>query len=349
MHSVSLKFLVGILSFSDYYPFGMQMPGRNGSTGDYRYGFQGQETDDEVTGSESHVSYKYRMHDARLGRFLSLDPLAPDYPHNSPYAFSENRVIDGVELEGLEYTSTAGNGQMFGHSIVHRKQTAARASMTSGAVSGASPRLPVPAPVYDPSYGTQRKSDWAGASYNPYGSGTVPNNTNPAPRTQTAAQQAGAHRDAVFAAKARAEANGETYWGEGWGAQYAIGDAYDAIAIKSGNAELSNAQKDAADSETVSALLFLLSFSGGGVAAVDYGSLSFKELSASARASSTEMNAFFKSGGEAIPGRAALENYQELATRVVNGTAPAAKVTATSVKVQGARLDMVNKALKELE
>jgi RHS repeat-associated protein len=91
-----------VLSYSDYYPFGMQMPGRNASTGDYRYGFQGQETDDEVTGSESHVSYKYRMHDARLGRFLSLDPLAPQYAHNSPYAFSENRVIDAVELEGLE-------------------------------------------------------------------------------------------------------------------------------------------------------------------------------------------------------------------------------------------------------
>jgi hypothetical protein len=42
------------------------------------------------------------MHDARLGRFLSIDPLAPKYPHNSPYAFSENRVINSVELEGLE-------------------------------------------------------------------------------------------------------------------------------------------------------------------------------------------------------------------------------------------------------
>jgi RHS repeat-associated protein len=80
----------------------MQMPGRHGNTSDYRYGFQGQETDDEITWSESHVSYKYRMHDARLGRFLSLDPLAPDYPHNSPYAFSENKVIAYVELEGLE-------------------------------------------------------------------------------------------------------------------------------------------------------------------------------------------------------------------------------------------------------
>jgi hypothetical protein len=52
------------------------------------------------------VSYKYRIEDPRLGRFFSVDPLAPKYPHNSPYAFSENRVIDGVELEGLEFTQT---------------------------------------------------------------------------------------------------------------------------------------------------------------------------------------------------------------------------------------------------
>ena len=43
------------------------------------------------------------MHDPRVGRFLSLDPLSKKYPHNSPYAFSENRVIDGVELEGGEF------------------------------------------------------------------------------------------------------------------------------------------------------------------------------------------------------------------------------------------------------
>ncbi len=66
----------------------------------YRYGFQGQETDKEWLGGA--VSYKYRVHDARLGRFLSLDPVAADYPHNSPYAFSENDVVASVELEGLE-------------------------------------------------------------------------------------------------------------------------------------------------------------------------------------------------------------------------------------------------------
>ena len=68
----------------------------------YRYGFQGQESDNEVKGEGNSVNYKYRMHDPRIGRFFAIDPLAPKYPHNSPYAFSENRVIDAIELEGLE-------------------------------------------------------------------------------------------------------------------------------------------------------------------------------------------------------------------------------------------------------
>ena len=42
------------------------------------------------------------MHDPRVGRFFAVDPLAPKYPHNSPYAFSENDVIASIELEGLE-------------------------------------------------------------------------------------------------------------------------------------------------------------------------------------------------------------------------------------------------------
>lgn len=71
----------------------------------YRYGFQGQEKDDEIKGEGNSVNYKFRMHDPRVGRFFAVDPLAAQYPHNGPYNFSENRVLDGVELEGLEYAS----------------------------------------------------------------------------------------------------------------------------------------------------------------------------------------------------------------------------------------------------
>ncbi|MBD3639238.1 MAG: hypothetical protein HUJ25_17915 [Crocinitomicaceae bacterium] len=80
--------------------------------GEYRYSFQGQEKDDEIKGEGNSINYKYRMHDPRLGRFFVRDPLSPKYPHNSPYAFSENRLIDGVELEGLEFSKRP---IMFGH------------------------------------------------------------------------------------------------------------------------------------------------------------------------------------------------------------------------------------------
>jgi len=42
------------------------------------------------------------MHDPRVGRFFAVDPLTAKYPWNSPYAFSENKLIQFVELEGLE-------------------------------------------------------------------------------------------------------------------------------------------------------------------------------------------------------------------------------------------------------
>ncbi|GGZ48964.1 hypothetical protein GCM10008088_07870 [Mesonia mobilis] len=58
--------------------------------------------DNEVKGEGNSSNFKYRMHDPRVGRFFAIDPLSAKYPWNSPYAFSENRVIDGIELEGKE-------------------------------------------------------------------------------------------------------------------------------------------------------------------------------------------------------------------------------------------------------
>jgi len=87
-----------VLSFSDTYPFGMSMRSFNPNA--TRYGFQGQEKENDVI--EGGFAFKYRIHDARIGRFLSIDPLSPDYPHYTPYSFSGNKVIQYVELEGLE-------------------------------------------------------------------------------------------------------------------------------------------------------------------------------------------------------------------------------------------------------
>ena len=77
--------------------------------GGYRYFFNGQEGDNEVFGEVALHAFEYRMHDARLGRFWSVDPLAAKYPWNSTYAFAENRVIDGRELEGMEVSTVNDN------------------------------------------------------------------------------------------------------------------------------------------------------------------------------------------------------------------------------------------------
>ncbi|SEK30517.1 YD repeat-containing protein [Aquimarina amphilecti] len=95
-------FTPDVLSFNDYYPFGMLLPNRHGNSSDYRYGFQGQEMDNEIKGEGNSLNYKFRMNDPRVGRFFAMDPLAPQYPWYSPYQFAGNKVIAWRELEGLE-------------------------------------------------------------------------------------------------------------------------------------------------------------------------------------------------------------------------------------------------------
>ena len=80
--------------------------------GGYRYFFNGQEADNEVLGDGALHAFEYRMHDTRIGRFWSVDPLAGKFPWNSTYAFAENSPIGFLELEGLEKVQ-------FGNTIVN--------------------------------------------------------------------------------------------------------------------------------------------------------------------------------------------------------------------------------------
>jgi RHS repeat-associated protein len=88
---------------SDFDPFGMLIQERTFSATAYRFGFNGQEKENQISDVDGgHLSFRYRIEDARLGRFLSVDPLSAKYPGNSTYCFAENRVIWAMELEGLE-------------------------------------------------------------------------------------------------------------------------------------------------------------------------------------------------------------------------------------------------------
>jgi RHS repeat-associated protein len=61
----------------------MLVPRRHSSLESDNYGFQGQEKDDELKGEGNSLNYTFRMHDPRVGRFLSLDSLFKEYPWNS--------------------------------------------------------------------------------------------------------------------------------------------------------------------------------------------------------------------------------------------------------------------------
>jgi RHS repeat-associated protein len=97
--TVVVSYSAVVVTATDYSPFGVGLYGRSWS-GEYRYGFQGQEEDGELWSGS--VIYKYRVEDARLGRFFSVDPLFLSFPWNGPYSYSSNRVIDKIELEGAE-------------------------------------------------------------------------------------------------------------------------------------------------------------------------------------------------------------------------------------------------------
>src|SRR5690606_17656385 len=65
-----------------------------------RWRFQGQEHIDDL--GLNWDSFKWRNHQPDIGRFFNIDPLAEKFVYNSSYAFSENKVTNHIELEGLE-------------------------------------------------------------------------------------------------------------------------------------------------------------------------------------------------------------------------------------------------------
>ncbi len=92
-----------VTSATDYYAFGMKMPGRefnkmtaeDNGTG-IRYGYNGKEqlfSANNVDGAT--YDYGARMYDARLGRWMSVDPAARAYAFASPYnAFGNNPILN---------------------------------------------------------------------------------------------------------------------------------------------------------------------------------------------------------------------------------------------------------------
>lgn len=70
--------------------------------GDYRFGFNGKEKDNELKGIGNSYDYGFRMYDSRVGRPFTPDPLYRKFPMLSTYQFFSNNPIKNVDLDGLE-------------------------------------------------------------------------------------------------------------------------------------------------------------------------------------------------------------------------------------------------------
>ena len=81
----------------------MLEPGRQfaaGNASGYRYGFNGKEQDGDIDGTGVDYDYGARIYDARVGRWLSIDPLQKKNSNLSPYQYTANNPIDAIDPNG---------------------------------------------------------------------------------------------------------------------------------------------------------------------------------------------------------------------------------------------------------
>jgi len=88
---------LGLSSYQMYYPFGWEMPGLK-KEGDYHYGFNGMEKDDEVAGSGNSYTAEFWQYDSRLGRRWNLDP-KPQISI-SDYAVMDDNPVVNIDPNG---------------------------------------------------------------------------------------------------------------------------------------------------------------------------------------------------------------------------------------------------------
>lgn len=94
------SFRAELLSASDYYPFGSLMPGRNFNANGYRFGFNGMEKDDEISGTGNHYTTFFRELDVRLGHWWAVDPKTSSTPWESPYISMGGNPIKNIDPFG---------------------------------------------------------------------------------------------------------------------------------------------------------------------------------------------------------------------------------------------------------
>ena len=92
-------YMSDVRAYGDYYPYGAEMDGRNDNSSNYRFGFNGQEKDNEVTGiNGSSYTAEFWQYDSRLGRRWNIDPVT--VPSVSSYCVMLGDPISKIDPNG---------------------------------------------------------------------------------------------------------------------------------------------------------------------------------------------------------------------------------------------------------
>ena len=94
-YDTTLYYAADVIMAQDYYPFGSQEPGRiwtQNSKSSFRYAFNNQEKDDEISGTGNSYAVDYWYYDPRLGRRWNIDQVVKY--SLSPYScFAVNPIL----------------------------------------------------------------------------------------------------------------------------------------------------------------------------------------------------------------------------------------------------------------
>lgn len=87
-----------------HYPFGSVMSGRQFSAGGgYRYGFNGKEKDSDI--AADNYDFGARIYDARIGRWMAVDPFAFKNPGINQYCFGLSSPLIFADGDGKVHIS----------------------------------------------------------------------------------------------------------------------------------------------------------------------------------------------------------------------------------------------------
>jgi RHS repeat-associated protein len=138
----------------DYYPYGMEMPGRTFTAQTYRYAYQGSEQASEYNSAGGNVyTTFFRTLDSRLGRWHTPDVVSQ--PWQSPYCSMDNNpvaLVDpwGAESEGGSSEPGFESGRGTNENPIQIEEITVTASRSAGTTSSAPSRTNIYVNTFNP-------------------------------------------------------------------------------------------------------------------------------------------------------------------------------------------------------